>query len=276
MVIMDINLNQNNNLGADADDQVGHGDQLGEQCPRCDSRSTKFCYYNNYSLTQPRHYCKACRRHWTEGGVCRNVPVGGAIRRNNRGARAGLARDPLNPVVAPRAPRRRGRGANAAAVAALAGRSVAMSGRVAGVQSDRGHRRIISSKGTNLLGFLGPNFPSMGTNFQNPTDARFSVFRRTMSALCPLPLLATSASAAMNASNLKLLKEFSAANKIFLNENVSAGFRNFLCGHNGAIGSGSSDGSGSGEPPALNDMNVANTHWTDLPDFSPPPPPSFA
>ncbi|KAK4746059.1 hypothetical protein SAY87_012371 [Trapa incisa] len=37
-------------------------------CPRCNSTNTKFCYYNNYSLTQPRYFCKSCRRYWTEGG----------------------------------------------------------------------------------------------------------------------------------------------------------------------------------------------------------------
>ncbi|MQL93555.1 hypothetical protein Taro_026199 [Colocasia esculenta] len=47
------------------------------RCPRCDSTNTKFCYYNNYSRSQPRHFCKACRRHWTNGGTLRNVPVGG-------------------------------------------------------------------------------------------------------------------------------------------------------------------------------------------------------
>uniref|UniRef100_A0A1D1XWV9 Dof zinc finger protein n=1 Tax=Anthurium amnicola TaxID=1678845 RepID=A0A1D1XWV9_9ARAE len=46
-------------------------------CPRCHSTNTKFCYYNNYSLTQPRYFCKTCRRYWTEGGTLRNVPVGG-------------------------------------------------------------------------------------------------------------------------------------------------------------------------------------------------------
>ncbi|EEF39024.1 hypothetical protein RCOM_0716180 [Ricinus communis] len=48
-------------------------------CPRCNSTNTKFCYYNNYSLTQPRYFCKTCRRYWTEGGSLRNVPVGGAM-----------------------------------------------------------------------------------------------------------------------------------------------------------------------------------------------------
>ncbi|XP_023638517.1 dof zinc finger protein DOF3.6 isoform X2 [Capsella rubella] len=53
-------------------------------CPRCDSTNTKFCYFNNYSLTQPRHFCKTCRRYWTRGGALRNVPVGGGFRRNKR------------------------------------------------------------------------------------------------------------------------------------------------------------------------------------------------
>ncbi|WOL04785.1 dof zinc finger protein DOF5.1-like isoform X1 [Canna indica] len=54
------------------------------KCPRCDSTNTKFCYFNNYSLSQPRHFCKTCRRYWTRGGSLRNVPVGGGCRRNKR------------------------------------------------------------------------------------------------------------------------------------------------------------------------------------------------
>ncbi|KAH7542575.1 hypothetical protein FEM48_Zijuj02G0088500 [Ziziphus jujuba var. spinosa] len=54
------------------------------KCPRCDSTNTKFCYYNNYSLTQPRYFCKSCRRYWTKGGTLRNVPVGGGCRKNKR------------------------------------------------------------------------------------------------------------------------------------------------------------------------------------------------
>ncbi|XP_019427056.1 PREDICTED: dof zinc finger protein DOF4.6-like [Lupinus angustifolius] len=53
-------------------------------CPRCHSTNTKFCYYNNYSLTQPRYFCKTCRRYWTEGGTLRNIPVGGLSRKNKR------------------------------------------------------------------------------------------------------------------------------------------------------------------------------------------------
>lgn len=47
------------------------------KCPRCGSTNTKFCYYNNYNKSQPRYFCKACKRHWTKGGTIRNVPVGG-------------------------------------------------------------------------------------------------------------------------------------------------------------------------------------------------------
>ncbi|XP_062095741.1 dof zinc finger protein DOF1.4 [Humulus lupulus] len=57
---------------------------LALKCPRCDSSNTKFCYYNNYSLSQPRHFCKACKRYWTRGGTLRNVPVGGGCRKNKR------------------------------------------------------------------------------------------------------------------------------------------------------------------------------------------------
>ncbi|KAF6143412.1 hypothetical protein GIB67_029581 [Kingdonia uniflora] len=52
------------------------------RCPRCDSPNTKFCYYNNYNLTQPRHFCKTCRRYWTKGGSLRNIPIGGGCRKN--------------------------------------------------------------------------------------------------------------------------------------------------------------------------------------------------
>ncbi|CAD6270883.1 unnamed protein product [Miscanthus lutarioriparius] len=54
------------------------------RCPRCNSNNTKFCYYNNYSTTQPRYFCKACRRYWTHGGALRNVPVGGRCHKNKR------------------------------------------------------------------------------------------------------------------------------------------------------------------------------------------------
>ncbi|KAH8940604.1 hypothetical protein BDL97_15G098500 [Sphagnum fallax] len=53
-------------------------------CPRCQSMNTKFCYYNNYSVNQPRHFCRNCQRYWTVGGTLRNVPVGGGSRKKVR------------------------------------------------------------------------------------------------------------------------------------------------------------------------------------------------
>ncbi|OMO82510.1 Zinc finger, Dof-type [Corchorus olitorius] len=50
-------------------------------CPRCNSKETKFCYYNNYNVNQPRHFCKNCQRYWTAGGTMRNVPVGSGRRK---------------------------------------------------------------------------------------------------------------------------------------------------------------------------------------------------
>ncbi|KAI0492915.1 hypothetical protein KFK09_027191 [Dendrobium nobile] len=58
-------------------------------CPRCRSQETKFCYFNNYNVNQPRHFCKACHRYWTAGGALRNVPVGAGRRRSRFYARTG-------------------------------------------------------------------------------------------------------------------------------------------------------------------------------------------
>ncbi|CAN6196315.1 unnamed protein product [Urochloa humidicola] len=60
----------------------------GDPCPRCESRDTKFCYYNNYNTSQPRHFCKSCRRYWTKGGSLRNVPIGGGTRRKSSSSSA--------------------------------------------------------------------------------------------------------------------------------------------------------------------------------------------
>ncbi|KAH0911522.1 hypothetical protein HID58_034843 [Brassica napus] len=51
-------------------------------CPRCNSSDTKFCYYNNYNVSQPRHFCRSCQRYWTSGGTMRIVPVGSGRRKN--------------------------------------------------------------------------------------------------------------------------------------------------------------------------------------------------
>ncbi|OWM78843.1 cyclic dof factor 3-like [Punica granatum] len=53
-------------------------------CPRCNSFDTKFCYFNNYNVNQPRHFCKNCQRYWTAGGTMRNVPVGAGRRKNKQ------------------------------------------------------------------------------------------------------------------------------------------------------------------------------------------------
>ncbi|KAF3513204.1 hypothetical protein F2Q69_00009229 [Brassica cretica] len=47
-------------------------------CPRCNSDNTRFCYYNNYCVSQPRYTCKNCRRLWTHGGTLRNISAGGS------------------------------------------------------------------------------------------------------------------------------------------------------------------------------------------------------
>ncbi|XP_009758434.1 dof zinc finger protein DOF2.1 [Nicotiana tabacum] len=79
------------------------GAEQAQKCPRCDSTNTKFCYYNNYSLTQPRYFCKSCRRYWTKGGTLRNVPVGGGCRKNKRisskrSQDQSLTNSPNNPI----------------------------------------------------------------------------------------------------------------------------------------------------------------------------------
>ncbi|KAL1194529.1 Dof zinc finger protein DOF1.3 [Cardamine amara subsp. amara] len=51
-------------------------------CPRCNSGDTKFCYYNNYNVNQPRYFCRNCQRYWTAGGSMRTVPVGSGRRKN--------------------------------------------------------------------------------------------------------------------------------------------------------------------------------------------------
>ncbi|PON39020.1 Zinc finger transcription factor [Trema orientale] len=73
-----------NNANNNGDNQKRARPQEQLNCPRCNSTNTKFCYYNNYSLTQPRYFCKTCRRYWTEGGTLRNVPVGGGSRKNKK------------------------------------------------------------------------------------------------------------------------------------------------------------------------------------------------
>ncbi|KAI3703486.1 hypothetical protein L1987_73599 [Smallanthus sonchifolius] len=37
----------------------------GEKCPKCDSTNTKFCWFHNYNLSQPVHFCNTCTKYWT-------------------------------------------------------------------------------------------------------------------------------------------------------------------------------------------------------------------
>ncbi|XP_010537291.1 PREDICTED: dof zinc finger protein DOF1.2 [Tarenaya hassleriana] len=69
--------------------KLTYGHEPAPTCPRCASANTKFCYYNNYSLSQPRYFCKGCRRYWTKGGSLRNIPVGGGCRKSRRRQNSG-------------------------------------------------------------------------------------------------------------------------------------------------------------------------------------------
>uniref|UniRef100_A0ACD5VRU2 Uncharacterized protein n=1 Tax=Avena sativa TaxID=4498 RepID=A0ACD5VRU2_AVESA len=60
-------------------------------CPRCGSRETKFCYFNNYNVRQPRHLCRACRRYWTAGGALRRVASASPGRRRPRPSARSIA-----------------------------------------------------------------------------------------------------------------------------------------------------------------------------------------
>ncbi|KAL3650575.1 hypothetical protein CASFOL_006978 [Castilleja foliolosa] len=73
-------------------------------CPRCNSNNTKFCYYNNYSLSQPRYLCKTCKRYWTVGGTLRSVPVGGASRKHKRPSSSSSKKMIIPPKVSPQNP----------------------------------------------------------------------------------------------------------------------------------------------------------------------------
>lgn len=85
--------------GGDANEgKKGSEDQTVEKrpekiiaCPRCKSMETKFCYFNNYNVNQPRHFCKGCQRYWTAGGALRNVPVGAGRRKGKPPCRGAVS-----------------------------------------------------------------------------------------------------------------------------------------------------------------------------------------
>ncbi|XP_047949505.1 dof zinc finger protein DOF1.5-like [Salvia hispanica] len=75
----------------DGSDSTKEEDRTAEKnkiipCPRCKSTETKFCYFNNYNVNQPRHFCRGCQRYWTAGGALRNVPVRAGLRKNKPAA----------------------------------------------------------------------------------------------------------------------------------------------------------------------------------------------
>lgn len=73
-------------------------------CPRCSSLDTRFRYFNNNSHTQPRHYCRTCKRQWTVGGKLRHIPIGGSTR-NGKPTKASSSKggnsrsQPLQPLL---------------------------------------------------------------------------------------------------------------------------------------------------------------------------------
>jgi hypothetical protein len=118
--------------------------EQGLRCPRCDSPNTKFCYYNNYSLSQPRHFCKTCRRYWTKGGALRNVPVGGGCRKNKRSRSA----------------------ASASAAVAAASSRLSLNLPVEGIAADQ-------QAATTRLGFLGGGAPVVSSPIGSASGADY-------------------------------------------------------------------------------------------------------
>ncbi|CAI0554264.1 unnamed protein product [Linum tenue] len=87
--------------GASAHNHLPPPEQEHLPCPRCDSTNTKFCYYNNYNFSQPRHFCKSCRRYWTQGGTLRDIPVGGGTRKSAKRTTAASSAATSSAVTSP-------------------------------------------------------------------------------------------------------------------------------------------------------------------------------
>ncbi|CAN6304304.1 unnamed protein product [Urochloa humidicola] len=136
------------------------GSARGEQCPRCASHDTKFCYYNNYNTSQPRHFCRACRRYWTLGGSLRNVPIGGSTRKRPR-----LAHHHHNhsPAARRTAPIFAGLGLGGALPAMPPPPSSSSSSQAAAASGLLGSLFALGAVGSSLL--EGPAAPSLGAGF---------------------------------------------------------------------------------------------------------------
>ncbi|KAL5974393.1 hypothetical protein ACLOJK_031058 [Asimina triloba] len=177
------------------------------KCPRCDSLNTKFCYYNNYNLSQPRHFCKSCRRYWTKGGVLRNVPVGGGCRKTKRSKPKSAASDDASPAAATTdaTPPRRDR--KSASASHSSSESSSLTATAAAGTADGAASAASSSCGPPASALL--NFPDPGL-FQNPiaTTANSSAPFEAAAPLIDEPPIfsdAGSFTSLMTASNPSLL-----------------------------------------------------------------------
>lgn len=47
-----------------------------QQCPRCNSKNTKFCYYNNYNIKQPRYYCRVSETAGSDASTTTHIRTG--------------------------------------------------------------------------------------------------------------------------------------------------------------------------------------------------------
>ncbi|KAL5984851.1 hypothetical protein ACLOJK_038687 [Asimina triloba] len=135
-------------------------------CPRCESTQTKFCYYNNYNLSQPRHFCKSCRRYWTQGGALRNIPVGGGTR--SSGSKAANhhhhpnKRSRTSDTSAAAAPR-----SASSAVSSVAAVPISSFERDVSAQLDIGG--VLPGSFSSLLATSSPGFLALGEPFLNRT-----------------------------------------------------------------------------------------------------------
>ncbi|KAB2030113.1 hypothetical protein ERO13_D05G201940v2 [Gossypium hirsutum] len=67
-------------------------------CPRCDSTNTKFCYYNNYNLSQPRYFCKASKRSRCSSGSSPSVAVSSSSSVTHEAESAPMVVNPTPPM----------------------------------------------------------------------------------------------------------------------------------------------------------------------------------
>ncbi|KAK4286522.1 hypothetical protein QN277_003068 [Acacia crassicarpa] len=144
------------------------------KCPRCESTNTKFCYFNNYSLSQPRHFCKTCRRYWTRGGALRNVPVGGGCRRNKKSSRSRSK----SPAASDRQPPSNPSGGGAATIATeLIGQLPSQASNIPFMASLQNLSRYgVGSMGLNLQGQSDHMYP-IGLNGSNISSGGLDQWR---------------------------------------------------------------------------------------------------